>query len=88
MPPASRQPLTKRIVESAAASGERYRRRDNNPAGLFLGVSASGAKSCAIVWGRGQHVRERLGHADIRMTLRYPHPATEHKAAAVERVVQ
>ena len=29
-------------------------------------------------------VRELLGHGDIRMTLRYAHLATEHKAAAVE----
>jgi integrase len=32
-------------------------------------------------------VRELLGHADIKMTLRYAHLAPEHKAAAVERLV-
>jgi site-specific recombinase XerD len=32
-------------------------------------------------------VRELLGHADIKMTLRYSHLAHEHKAAAVERMV-
>ncbi len=32
-------------------------------------------------------VRELLGHADLKMTLRYAHLAHEHKAAAVERLV-
>ncbi len=32
-------------------------------------------------------VRELLGHADIKMTLRYAHLAPEHKAKAVERLV-
>jgi integrase len=32
-------------------------------------------------------VRELLGHSDIKMTLRYAHLASEHKAAAVERLV-
>ncbi|MFC3683406.1 phage integrase [Hydrogenophaga luteola] len=31
-------------------------------------------------------VRELLGHADIKMTLRYAHLAPEHKAAAVEKI--
>lgn len=31
-------------------------------------------------------VRELLGHADIKMTLRYAHLAPEHKAAAVEKL--
>lgn len=33
-------------------------------------------------------VRELLGHADIKMTLRYAHLAPEHKANAVERLVK
>jgi integrase len=32
-------------------------------------------------------VRELLGHADIKMTLRYSHLAPEHKAAAVAKLV-
>jgi len=33
-------------------------------------------------------VRELLGHADIKMTLRYAHLAPEHKATAVEKLVK
>lgn len=33
-------------------------------------------------------VRELLGHADIKMTLRYAHLAPEHKARAVEKLVE
>jgi len=32
--------------------------------------------------------RELLGHADIKMTLRYAHLAPEHKARAVARLVE
>jgi site-specific recombinase XerD len=31
-------------------------------------------------------VRELMGHADIKMTLRYSHLAPEHRAAAVARI--
>ena len=33
-------------------------------------------------------VRELLGHADIKMTLRYAHLAPEHKAKAVAKLVE
>lgn len=33
-------------------------------------------------------VRDLLGHADIKMTLRYAHLAPEHKASAVEALVR
>jgi integrase len=33
-------------------------------------------------------VRELLGHADVKMTLRYAHLAPEHKAAAVARLLR
>ena len=33
-------------------------------------------------------VRELLGHADLKMTLRYAHLAPEHKASAVERLME
>lgn len=33
-------------------------------------------------------VRELLGHADIKMTLRYAHLAPEHKANAVQCIVK
>jgi integrase len=33
-------------------------------------------------------VRELLGHADIKMTLRYAHLAPEHKAQAIESIVR
>jgi site-specific recombinase XerD len=33
-------------------------------------------------------VRELLGHADLKMTIRYAHLAPEHKAATVAQLVR
>lgn len=54
MPKITREPLTRRSVESAKATGKLYRLRDATVPGLVLRVSATGSKSWAIVWGRGQ----------------------------------
>lgn len=56
MPKIARKSLTKRIVESAAATGKLYRLRHDHPAGLMLRVTATGAKSWAITWARGQEL--------------------------------
>ncbi|MBV6816053.1 site-specific integrase [Xanthomonas campestris pv. passiflorae] len=54
MPKINREPLTRRSVDSAKATGKAYRMRDATVPGLVLRVSATGARCWAIVWGRGQ----------------------------------
>ncbi|MCW5568188.1 MAG: tyrosine-type recombinase/integrase [Dokdonella sp.] len=54
MPKITREPLTRRSVESAKPTGKLYRLRDATVPGLVLRVSATGSRSWAIVWGRGQ----------------------------------
>ncbi|MBN7830646.1 integrase family protein [Stenotrophomonas maltophilia] len=46
--------MTRKTVDAAKATGKAYRLRDATVPGLVLRVSAVGAKSWAIVWGRGQ----------------------------------
>ena len=54
MPKVTREPLTRKTVDVAKATGKAYRLRDATVPGLVLRVSATGAKSWAMVWGRGQ----------------------------------
>jgi len=42
-----------------------------------------------VMAGENLHtVRELMGHADLKMTLRYAHLSLEHKAAAVAKLVK
>jgi len=54
MPKVTREALTRKAVDAAKATGKAYRLRDATVPGLVLRVSATGAKSWAMVWGRGQ----------------------------------
>lgn len=54
MPRVTREALTRKTVDAAKATGRAYRLRDATVPGLVLRVSAAGAKSWAMVWGRGQ----------------------------------
>lgn len=54
MPKVTREALTRKAVDAAKATGKPYRLRDATVPGLVLRVSATGAKSWAMVWGRGQ----------------------------------
>jgi hypothetical protein len=54
MPKVTREALTRKVVDAAKATGKAYRLRDATVPGLVLRVSAAGAKSWAMVWGRGQ----------------------------------
>ncbi|MFK3846532.1 integrase arm-type DNA-binding domain-containing protein [Stenotrophomonas sp. NPDC078853] len=54
MPKVTREPLTRKAVDAAKTTGKLYRLRDATVPGLVLRVSATGAKSWAMVWGRGQ----------------------------------
>ncbi|EKT4088825.1 integrase family protein [Stenotrophomonas maltophilia] len=54
MPKVTREALTRKAVDAAKTTGKAYRLRDATVPGLVLRVSATGAKSWAMVWGRGQ----------------------------------
>lgn len=82
MPKVVRQSLTKRSVEVAAATGALYRLRDNNPAGLVLRVSATGSKTWAITWGRGQE--QVIGRFPV-MTLEGARQAARAKLTEIDQ---
>ncbi|MBB5735900.1 integrase [Xanthomonas arboricola] len=54
MPRISRESLTRKTVDAAKPTGRLYRLRDATVPGLVLRVMPTGAKSWAILWGRGQ----------------------------------
>ena len=54
MPKVTRESLTEKSVKDARATGKLYRLRDAKVPGLLLRVNATGAKTWAITWGRGQ----------------------------------
>lgn len=54
MPKITREPLTRKAIDGAKATGKAYRLRDAVVPGLVLRVSAVGARTWAVVWGRGQ----------------------------------
>jgi integrase len=54
MPLLTRAALTKTIVDNAKATGKLYRLRDASVPGLLLRVNATGRRTWAVTWGRGQ----------------------------------
>lgn len=50
----TREPLTKKAVDAAKATGKLYRLRDATVPGLLLRVNATGKRTWAVTWGRGQ----------------------------------
>lgn len=54
MPKVTRESLTEKSIKDAKATGKLYRLRDAKVPGLLLRVNATGAKTWAITWGRGQ----------------------------------
>lgn len=50
----TREALTKKTVDAAKATGSLYRLRDSTVPGLLLRVNATGKRTWAITWGRGQ----------------------------------
>lgn len=54
MPRLTRTALTKTSVDNAKATGKLYRLRDANVPGLLLRVNATGKRTWAVTWGRGQ----------------------------------
>lgn len=66
MPRLTREALTEKGVRDARTTGKLFRLRDAKVPGLVLRVSAAGAKTWAVTWGRGQ---ERIIGSFPVMTL-------------------
>ncbi|MEG3791077.1 site-specific integrase [Lysobacter sp. CCNWLW3] len=50
----TREALTRKTVEAAKTTGKLYRLRDATVPGLLLRVNATGKRTWAVTWGRGQ----------------------------------
>lgn len=50
----TREALTQKTVSAAKATGKLYRLRDSTVPGLLLRVNATGKRTWAVTWGRGQ----------------------------------
>lgn len=82
MPKLKRIALTRDRVEKAATTGKLYRLRHTSPPGLLLRVTATGSKTWAVTWARGQeHV---IGKYPV-MTLAAAEVAARAKLAEIDQ---